>query len=197
VRGGGLAQDGCFLSVEFFFGQDAFVEQLFELAELVYFRLCGVGLGCFGCGPDSGIGLAWGRGVGRRWGIRWRGIVGLLGIVRGGGGSGEGPDEGADPTDHGPAQEKIKSEDATGAAMLTDDGDDCGQEIGEKEKDKEAQAERSGKKREKVVVIDHGRKSLWAAALGGCRAKYNSFWAGGHLEKRNFLFYFVTQSTTK
>jgi hypothetical protein len=33
--------------------------------------------------------------------------------------------------------------------------------------------------------------------VGGCRAKYNSFWAGGHLEKRNILFYFVFQSTTK
>jgi len=72
--GYGLSQDRSFLAIKLFFGQSAFVEQLFELAELVYFCLGGVGLSCLGCWPDSGIGLARGRSVGRRGIVRRRGV---------------------------------------------------------------------------------------------------------------------------
>jgi len=73
--GYGLSKDRSFLAIKLFFGQSAFVEQLFELAELVYFCLCGIGLSCLGCRPDSRIGLAWGRAVGRRGIVRRRGAV--------------------------------------------------------------------------------------------------------------------------
>jgi len=73
--------------------------------------------------------------------------------------------------------------------MFPDDGDDRRQEIGEKEKDKDTEAECSGQKREKVVVVDHGKKEFMG---GRCAAAgLNIIVFGQEAIWKSAIFYFT------
>src|SRR5215475_9989279 len=77
----------------------------------------------------------------RRGGIYGRRIVGLGGagvvVVYDNGGitvpAGDGPYEGDDPADEGPAEKEIEEEDAAAVGAPADQGDDGRQEIGNEE----------------------------------------------------------------
>lgn len=98
--GVGLAKDGCLLSVEFFFGEGAFVAELLELAQLIDYSVLGVG-----------------GGVVRRVGATITASVG------------SGPNNADDPGDKGPAKQEVDGEDGAGAWVAAKGGDDGGEEI--------------------------------------------------------------------
>ena len=56
---------------------------------------------------------------------------------------GQGPDEGGDPTDKGPTQEKIKGEDAAGIIFFACEGDDSRKKIRDNAKNEEERTEHS------------------------------------------------------
>jgi len=85
------------------------------------------------------------RGIGWAGGRRVYGTCIVVVHCRPGVG-GQGPDEGGDPTDKGPTQEKIKGEDAAGIVFFAGEGDDSRQEIWDNATKEEDRAECSGEK---------------------------------------------------
>lgn len=118
----GLAQDGGFLAIEFFFREGAFVAELLELTYLMDNAVLGVGGGVVG-------GIA----------------AGVAGRV------GRGPDEADDPGDEGPAQEKIDGKDAAGARVAAQDGNDGRKEIEDKADAAEGEAKGPLENVERIV----------------------------------------------
>ena len=74
----------------------------------------------------------------------WRRAIGLAAVSRvsilicvvndnsgAGVSAGDGPDEGDDPADEGPAQEEVEYKNASGACAFPEEGDDGGEKIGD------------------------------------------------------------------
>jgi hypothetical protein len=136
------------LAVEFFFGEGAFVAELLELAQLVDNTVLGVGGGVVG-----------------------RIGAGIMADV------GSGPNEADDPGDEGPAEKEVDGEDAAGARVAAEGGNDCGEEIEYKADTAGGEAEDPMENVERIVK--HGRINLPIFLFWGmgnyfvlCNSKY-------------------------
>lgn len=95
-------------------------------------------------GP-GGFGVVGGWVVGRRRSVL---LIGRVGVVNDDGGgfipAGDGPDEGGDPANEGPAEEEIEYEDTCRAVAPANESDDGGHEIGNEEQCDEAPGKGKG-----------------------------------------------------
>src|SRR5580658_4723136 len=91
----------------------------------------------------------------RRW---WWRVVdndsGFAGI------RGETPDEGAHPPYHRPAQQQVEHEDAAGAGLLAQDGDDRRQEIGNQADNYDKPGEDAYRPVMMIMGIPHGSRVM-------------------------------------
>ena len=96
-------------------------------------------------------GVSW-RVVGWRWAVGLA-AVRRIGVVDDDGGvvgcpAGDGPDEGDDPADEGPAREEVQEEDAAGIGASAHEGDYGWEEVGNDEYGGETPAEDEGEDEE-------------------------------------------------
>src|SRR5262249_16204085 len=92
-----------------------------------------------------------------------RGRIGLagsgVGVIYddrcGSGSAADGPDEGDDPADEGPAEEEVEQEDAAGAGAPANEGDDRRQEVRDEEQAGDGPAEYEREKEEQEGMSRH------------------------------------------